>query len=260
MMHAVLADMLTPEQARSHVALMAEHLHGPDGARLFDRPLAYHGGLQRLFQRGESSSFFGREIGIMYTHAHLRHAQMLAHLGDAQRLLDALRKAHPIGLREHVPCAAPRQANCYFSSSDAAFADRAEADRRYADAIAGRVSLEGGWRIYSSGPGLFIAIFVRSFLGLRVAARTLTVDPVLPPAMNGLAATVEIWGTPVEVEYAVDGAPGTATRVTLNGAALPCTREPNPYRTGGLLVAREAFEAAVQTGTQRMHVTVGGPA
>ncbi len=111
MMHAVLADMLTPAQARQHAALMAEHLQGPDGARLFDRPLAYHGGLQRLFQRGESSSFFGREIGIMYTHAHLRHAQMLAHLGDARGLLDALRKAHPILVREHVPMrrAAPGQ-------------------------------------------------------------------------------------------------------------------------------------------------------
>ena len=256
MMHAVLADMLTPEQARQHAALMAEHLQGPDGARLFDRPLAYHGGLQRLFQRGESSSFFGREIGIMYTHAHLRHAQMLAHLGDAEGLLDALRKAHPIHMREHVPCAAPRQANCYFSSSDAAFADRPEADRRYGDAIAGRVPLEGGWRVYSSGPGLFIAIFVRSFLGLRAAARTLTVDPVLPPAMNGLVATVELWGTPVEVEYAGAGVPGAAASVTLNGAALPWTREHNPYRIGGLQVPREAFEAALQPGPQRMQVTL----
>ncbi len=97
---------------------------------------------------------------------------------------------------------------------------------------------------------------MRSFLGLRAAARTLTVDPVIPPAMNGLVATVELWGKPVEVEYAVAGAPGAAASVTLNGASLPCTREHNPYRIGGLQVSREAFEAAQQTGPQRMRVTL----
>ena len=39
MMHAVLNDLLTPEQARAHVDLISRHLVGPDGARLFDRPL-----------------------------------------------------------------------------------------------------------------------------------------------------------------------------------------------------------------------------
>jgi hypothetical protein len=260
MMHAALADMLTPGQTRAHVDLMARHLHGPDGARLFDRPLAYHGGLQRLFQRGESASFFGREIGIMYTHAHLRHAQMLAHVGDAPGLLEALRKSHPILVHEHVATAAPRQANCYFSSSDAAFADRYEADRRYGDVNACEVPLEGGWRIYSSGPGLFIAIFLRHFLGLRVSARTLTIDPVMPPHMDGLTATVELWGHPVDVHYALGATSGAPTRVRLDDSPLPTTRAPNPHRTGGLQVTREHFEAALApNGPHRLSV-VSGPA
>ena len=83
-----------------------------------------------------------------------------------------------------------------------------------------------------AAPGIFIAIFVRSFLGLRAAARTLTVDPVIPPAMNGLVATVELWGKPVEVEYAVAGAPGAAASVTLNGSvtAVHARAQPLPHR------------------------------
>src|SRR5690606_11368381 len=60
MIHALLEGMFTPEQARSHMRLMDEHLLGPDGMRLFDRPLPYHGGPQRFFQRAESAAFFGR--------------------------------------------------------------------------------------------------------------------------------------------------------------------------------------------------------
>ena len=55
----------------------------------------------------------------MYTHAHLRWAEALAHLGDAEAFLLALRQANPVGLRDAVPSARLRQANCYTSSSDA---------------------------------------------------------------------------------------------------------------------------------------------
>src|SRR4029453_17855749 len=106
--------------------LIRRHLLGTDGARLFDQPLPYRGGLQRWFQRAETSTFFGREIGLMYTHAHLRWAEALAHLGDGEAAYRALRQAIPAGLRDAVPNACLRQANCYTSSSDAAFADRYE--------------------------------------------------------------------------------------------------------------------------------------
>ena len=62
----------------------------------------------------------------MYMHAHLRYAEALARYGDAEGFFEALRRATPIGIRSVVPAAAPRQANCYYSSSDAAVADRYE--------------------------------------------------------------------------------------------------------------------------------------
>ena len=63
----------------------------------------------------------------MYMHAHLRYAQALAHVGDANGFFRALCQANPIGIRAVVPTATLRQANCYYSSSDAAFDDRYQA-------------------------------------------------------------------------------------------------------------------------------------
>jgi cellobiose phosphorylase len=111
MIHAILEDMLTPDQVRAHLRLIDTHLSGPDGVRLFDRPMPYHGGPQRFFQRAESATFFGREIGLMYMHAHLRYAQALAHVGEADRFFHALCQANPLGIRNIVPMATLRQAN-----------------------------------------------------------------------------------------------------------------------------------------------------
>ena len=105
MIHAILNGMFSREQASHHLRLIETHLLGPDGARLFDRPMEYRGGPQQLFQRAESSSFFGREIGLMYTHAHLRYAEALWHYGDADGFFRALCQAVPIGLGDRVPAA-----------------------------------------------------------------------------------------------------------------------------------------------------------
>src|SRR6266487_1406685 len=121
----------------------------PDGVRLIDRPVAYHGGPERTFRRAESASFFGREIGLMYVHAHLRYGEAMAVLGEADALWEALHVANPISVTERVANAAPRQRNAYFSSSDAAFPDRYEASAAWSRARAGTIAVEGGWRIYS---------------------------------------------------------------------------------------------------------------
>jgi 1,2-beta-oligoglucan phosphorylase len=72
MTQSIIGGLFTPQQMDHHLRLIREHLLFPDGVRLIDRPIAYHGGPQTVFRRAESSSFFGREIGLMYVHAHLR--------------------------------------------------------------------------------------------------------------------------------------------------------------------------------------------
>ena len=128
--------------------------------------MPYHGGPQRLFQRAESATFFGREIGLMYMHAHLRYAQALAHVGDADRFL---------------PCAVPGQPDRHprhRADRDAAAGEllllelgcgvrgSLPGERASTSAsCAGEIALDGGWRVYSSGAGIALGLIVRRFLG-----------------------------------------------------------------------------------------------
>jgi len=243
MMHAILEGLCTPEEAAAHLQIIRDHLWGPDGARLFDRPLPYRGGPERLFQRAESSAFFGREIGIMYTHAHLRYAQMQAHVGDARGLLRSLALAHPVQLRERLPQASLRQANCYFSSSDAAFRDRYQAQESYAQVAAGTVALDGGWRVYSSGPGIALSLLVTGLLGVRREGDTLIIDPVIAPELSGLRAELSVLGRRVQMEVQVDRHGYSPRLISLNGRTLAFTRVSNPYRAGGAAIPLDAFTA-----------------
>jgi cellobiose phosphorylase len=240
MIHAIINDLLSPAEAAAHVALIQQHLLAVDGARLFDRPFPYHGGPQRYFQRAESSTFFGREIGIMYTHAHLRFAEAMAHYGDAEAFLLALCKANPIALRSVVRSARLRQANCYYSSSDAAFMDRYEALAEYDKVKTGDVSVEGGWRVYSSGAGIALRLINECLLGIRRRKSTLVLDPVIPKSLDGLRADVELAGKRVSVVYDTAEVGHGPTAVTLNGTALSFDRQANPYRAGGVELSMAA--------------------
>jgi cellobiose phosphorylase len=187
MTQSIIGGLFTPQQMDHHHRLIREHLLFPDGVRLIDRPVAYHGGPQTIFRRAESSSFFGREIGLMYVHAHLRYAEAMAILGEAEELWNALQLASPIAVTERLAHALPRQRNAYFSSSDAVFADRYAANKDWRQVKAGQIGVEGGWRVYSSGPGIFISLVVRHLLGHRRIWGRRVVRPCLPAALQGMA-------------------------------------------------------------------------
>ncbi|HEX5049531.1 MAG TPA: hypothetical protein VFX89_20635, partial [Gammaproteobacteria bacterium] len=257
MIHAILEDLLTPEQVREHLGLIDAHLSGPDGVRLFDRPLPYHGGRQRLFQRAETATFFGREIGLMYTHAHLRYAQALAHLGDAPRFFRALCQAVPIGLRSIVPSATLRQANCYYSSSDAAFADRYQASAEYERVAHGAIALDGGWRVYSSGAGIGLGLIVRHLFGLSVEAAAVSIDPVIPPELDGLRVHTALLGRPIDVRYRVGGNGCGVTSIAVNGAALPYSTRANPHRRGAAVVAKSAIMSRLAANGNVLAIELG---
>ncbi|HVW69607.1 MAG TPA: hypothetical protein VHB68_11565, partial [Steroidobacteraceae bacterium] len=237
MIHAILEDMLTPQQTRKHLQVIDEHLSASDGVRLFDRPMTYHGGPQRIFQRAESATFFGREIGLMYTHAHLRYAQALAHIGEADRFFHALCQANPIGIRSIVPSATLRQANCYYSSSDAAFADRYHASDEYDRVTHGTIALDGGWRVYSSGAGIALSLIVRRFLGLSCEAQHLRLDPVIPSALDGLRVETTLRGRPLQVHYRIGSRGCGVLEAHLNDRPLTLSFAANPHRRGAALVA-----------------------
>ena len=255
--HAILEDMLNPAQAREHLRLIDVHLSAVDGARLFDRPMPYHGGLQRLFQRAETATYFGREIGLMYMHAHLRYAQALAHVGEADRFFHALCQANPIAIRSIVPSATLRQANCYYSSSDAAFADRYEAADQYERVALGTIALDGGWRVYSSGAGIALGLIMRRFLGISCESQVLHVDPVIPGALDGLRVDTTLRGRAIEIHYRVAASGCGVNEITLNGYHLPFTREENPHRRGAARVAMALVLAQLAVTGNTLRIDIG---
>jgi cellobiose phosphorylase len=159
-----------------------------------DRPVRYQGGPERVFRRAESAAFFGREIGLMYVHAHLRYGEALAALGEADALWGALQVASPITGTERLAHASPRQRNAYFSSSDAAFRDRYEADAEWPRVKAGTIAVDGGWRIYSSGPGLYTNLLIRHAFGIRRHFGERIAQPLLPRSLGQVTLEMTIDG------------------------------------------------------------------
>jgi cellobiose phosphorylase len=241
MNRGIISGIFTEEQARHHQDLIEAHLKGPDGARLMDRPLHYKGGIQTIFQRAESSTFFGREIGLMYMHEHLRYAESLALTGKAEAFLKALRQGIPVAYREIVPNGDIRQANCYYTSSDVAFRNRYEADERYDEIKSGKLTLRGGWRVYSSGPGIYIGLIVSHFLGLRIESGKLVIDPVMPRSMDGLSARLDLSGRFVTWKYIVKEGNFSPKTVLVNGQPIALTREETKYRAGGGIISLDRF-------------------
>jgi len=243
MNRGILSEIFTKEQARLHQDLIEQVLKGPDGARLMDRPLKYKGGIQTIFQRAESSTFFGREIGLMYVHEHIRYAESLARTGRADAFLKALRQAIPVAYRDIVPCADIRQSNCYYSSSDVIFKNRYEADERYDEIKTGKITLKGGWRVYSSGPGIYIGLIVSRLLGLRKESGNVIVDPVIPHSLDGLSASMDFMGHSVTFLYTIKENSHGPKAISMNGKAVEFTFEENPYRQGGAVIPADRFLA-----------------
>jgi 1,2-beta-oligoglucan phosphorylase len=257
MTRGIIAELFTPEQARRHAGLVRSHLLFPDGVRLEDRPVVYHGGPSRTFRRAETAANFGREVGLGYTHAHIRYVEAMAKLGRADAAFDGLLRACPILLDRDVPASLPRQSNSYFSSSDAAFTDRWQAHRRFGWIRSGRVGLKGGWRVYSSGPGIFLNQLISNVLGLRRSFDDMVFDPVLPRRADGLTFDTEVGGRPVRYLFHVTGDGFSPREVLVNGTPLPGGRyAPNPYRAGGLLVEMRAFHDALDPAANLVEVSI----
>ena len=122
----------------------------------------------------------------MYVHAHIRYGEAMAVLGEADALWEALLVANPVAVTDRVARALPRQRNAYFSSSDAAFSDRYAASADWGRVKAGSIAVDGGWRIYSSGPGIYVSLLICQAFGIRRQWGKRVARPMLPAALGNL--------------------------------------------------------------------------
>jgi cellobiose phosphorylase len=252
----IISGIFTKEQATHHQDIVEKYLKGPDGARLMNRPLKYRGGIQTIFQRAESSTFFGREIGLMYVHEHIRYAECQAITGRAEAFVQALRQANPVAYRDVVSCGDIRQANCYYSSSDVVFKSRYDADERYDEISTGKITLRGGWRVYSSGPGIYITLIITRLLGLRSEVGKITIDPVIPHSMDGLSARINFMGFAVTFRYSVKEDCFSPKKISINGTAVDFTYEDNNYRKGGAVILTDLFLGLLNQSENMVEITL----
>jgi cellobiose phosphorylase len=223
-----------------------------------NQPVQYCGGVREFFRRAEESSSFGRETGLQYVHAHIRYIEALCKVGQAQKAFEAILTIIPITLKEQVATALPRQSNAYFSSSDADFKDRYEASENFAKIKSLQVGIKGGWRIYSSGPGIFIHQIINYFLGLRDFFGHVVIDPVLPKALDGLSVQFKYGEANVRYHYHIQNdIDFEVQRITINGREVEFMFDDNPYRRGGAMIPQTAFQRLLTQADNRVEVTIG---
>jgi cellobiose phosphorylase len=257
MTRSIIGELFTPEQVQVHLRLIESHLCFPDGVRLMNKPVSYQGGVRVLFRRAEESAYFGREIGLQYVHAHIRYIEAMCKIGQARKAYDAILQILPINIQEQVSNAVTRQSNAYFSSSDADVRDRYEAEQLFDALRAGNVRVKGGWRIYSSGPGILINQIVSHFLGLRLSYDDVVIDPILPKHLDGLQFAFAIDEKPITVIYSIaSDAPAVVQSVTINGIEMEFRRDHNPYRPGGVRIPRTDFLPLLTDGTNRIFISL----
>ncbi|WP_245208027.1 GH36-type glycosyl hydrolase domain-containing protein [Sediminibacillus dalangtanensis] len=244
MQRGIISELLTPEQAERHYQLIKQQLSFPDGVRLMNRPANYSGGVSTHFKRAEQAANFGREIGLQYVHAHIRFVEAMAKLGKAGEAWSGLDVINPIQIHQAVPNAELRQSNAYFSSSDGKFKTRYDAQDNFGKLRTGEVAVKGGWRIYSSGPGIYMNQLITHVLGIRQQSGDLVIDPVLPDSMDNLVFDFRFLNKPVTFVYHL----GQKERqVLVNGEKMTIDVEANPYRQGGFIVKKAELERTLQT-------------
>ncbi|MFV0343098.1 MAG: GH36-type glycosyl hydrolase domain-containing protein [Anaerocolumna sp.] len=243
---SIIAQLADSELAARNMDIIDEHLSCPDGVRLMDHPASYNGGISKIFLRAEQAANVGREISLQYSHAHIRYIEAAATLGLSTKAWDALMRINPILLTEYVPNALTRQSNVYFSSSEGVFNDRYEYAANFDKLRTGDISVKGGWRLYSSGPGIYIRRIVADLFGIRFKNNKILIDPVITKDLDGVALQYTSYEKTVTFIYHIDNNMDQSICIKSNNKTLPGSFIMNPYRHGGFEILKEDFLKAAK--------------
>lgn len=241
----IIGELFDKKQAEDYCEIIDKYLKHPDGVRLMDKPVQYKGGINTYFTRAETAANFGREIGLLYIHAHIRYVEAMAKLGKAEEAFKNLLLINPINIQDEVPNALRRQSNTYFSSSDANFYDRYEAQNDFDKVRNGEIGVKGGWRIYSSGPGIYINQLITNILGVKVINGQLVIDPVLPKKLHRLIFTYQFEGKNIEITYHVKQ--HKIRKVSVNNKVIELKKLKNKYRDAGIIIDKDLLNLHINT-------------
>ncbi len=236
----IISGMFDNDTANKLYDVVMENLYREDGAMLFSDCIAYNGGENTYFQRAEQSPNVGREVGLFYLHAHLRFIEAVANLGKVQETWDNLAKGNPIALTENVKNAELRQCNAYFSSSDANVKSKYDYMDKFEDVRNGDVGVKGGWKIYSSGPGIYINLLISKTLGLNVSKNGLELNPVLDNTFDGLQVDYKYLGKKIKINYDIKGT--TINKVVINDKEVDVDLFTNEYGKATALISKEQLD------------------
>ncbi|MFA6801346.1 MAG: hypothetical protein WCR19_04495, partial [Acholeplasmataceae bacterium] len=231
---SMISEISESDVIEAYLALIDRVFMHPDGVRLMDTAVKYQGGKKTYFVRAETAANFGREIGLQYVHAHIRYIEAMTRIGYANRAYDAIFKINPINMKAHVKNADFRQSNMYFSSSDADFNDRYEAKRSFDKIRLGQIKVKGGWRLYSSGPGIFIHQIIHHVLGIGLYHGNLHIDPVLPDELEGLEFTYYFENKKIHITYHKG-----VSKLYVNGVASGQVSHLNKYRPAEFIIDKK---------------------
>lgn len=241
---SIIAHLADPKLAARNLEIIDEHLACPDGVRLMDHPASYNGGTSKIFLRAEQAANVGREISLQYVHAHIRYIEALATMGLGEKAWDALMRINPILLTNYVPNALTRQSNVYFSSSEGCFDDRYEYAKNFDKLRTGDINVKGGWRLYSSGPGIYIRRIIADLLGIRCGHNDIHIDPVITKELDGVTLQFTCFGKKVLFTYHVDETMDQHICVKSKSNVLSGNNLNNIYRDGGIQIAKDVFLSA----------------
>ena len=159
----------------------------------------------------------------------------MAKIGDANRTLEGLIAINPINITKNVANALPRQSNTYFSSSDGDFLNRYDAQENFDKLRTGKVGVKAGWRLYSSGPGIYLNQVISNTFGIRNKQGDLVLDPVLNDEFNNSTLYYKFLGKDIIVKYLKSN----KEKLVINDKEVDPNFIENKYKNNSILIKNE---------------------
>lgn len=227
---SIISEFVNYKDAVRYSQIIKDNMLFSDGVRLMSSLVPYNGGIKKYFNRAETASNFGREIGLMYSHANIRYADAMANLGCGDEVYESLQKINPIIIKDINPNSVSRQRISYFSSSDACFINRYDAMANFDKLKENKIQVKGGWRVYSSGPGIYISTLIKKMLGINVSNNKLVISPVISNDLLDFSFKYQILDKDIIINYKL-GEP----KLLLNGKKIT-SKTKNKYHKISYLI------------------------